>query len=225
MRLPGGAFFLARIHSFLPVEKLLRVSIRRIPGIRVGFPSQLRLDSPTTPIMAALSFDDIAYAMEHTRVLHEPDRLIDTFGTTNFQFHLLTEPMDSVGTVRIREGRMEAERPKILRPEGYRDLLFEGFGEQAEAFAEWFRQHGNFAFFQYGFNFAKRGFTEEVVHLPIEQVRDRILEEIRSNGDPSRALICGVDDSWEVSLLKFTMEMIGRSLSINVFDLKRRGLL
>ncbi len=82
--------------------------------------------------MAALSFDDIAYAMEHTVVLHEPDRLIDTFGTTNFQFHLLTEPMDSVGTVRIREGRMEAERPKILRPEGYRDLLFEGFGEQAE---------------------------------------------------------------------------------------------
>ena len=72
---------------------------------------------------------------------------------------------------------------------------------------------------------AKLGFTEEVVHHPIEAVRDRIVEEIRSSGNPSRALICGVDDSWEVSLIKFTMEMIARSLRINAFDFKRRGLL
>jgi len=175
--------------------------------------------------MPALSFDDIAYTMEHTVVVHEPDRLIDTFGTTNFQFHLLTEPMDSVGAVRVREGRMEAERPKILRPGGYDDLFFEGFGEQAAVFADWFRRNGNFAFLQYGFNFAKRSYTEEVVHQPIEEVRDRILEEIRVSGNPSRALICGIDDSWEVSLIKFTMETIARSLRINAFDFKRRGLL
>jgi hypothetical protein len=175
--------------------------------------------------MPALSFDDIAYAMENTVVLHEPDRLIDTFGTTNFQFHLLTEPMDSVGKVRVREGRMEAERPRILKPEGYEELLFEGFGDQASVFAEWFRQHGNINFFKYGFHFAKSSFTEEIVHESFEAVRDRILEDIRVSGSPSRALICGVDDSWEVSLIKFTMEMIGRSLQINAFDFKRRGLL
>jgi hypothetical protein len=175
--------------------------------------------------MATLSFDDIAYAMENTVVLHEPDRLIDTFGTTNFQFHLLTEPMDSAGKVRVREGRMEAERPRILKPEGYEELLFEGFGEQASVFAEWFRRNGNLHFFKYGFNFAKRGFTEEIVHESLEAVRDRLLEDIRVSGSPSRALICGIDDSWEVSLIKFTMEMIGRSLQINAFDLKRRGLL
>ena len=85
--------------------------------------------------------------------------------------------------------------------------------------------NGNFAFFQYGFNFAKRSYTEEIVHQPIEEVRDRILEEIRVSGNPSRALICGIDDSWEVSLIKFTMETIARSLRINAFDFKRRGLL
>src|SRR5690606_38965285 len=101
------------------------------------------------------------------------------------------EPMDEVGAVRVRAGRMEAQRPKILRPEGYEDLFFEGFGEQAQQFAEWFRRHGNFAFLQYGFQFAKRHFSEELVHSPMEEVRDRILEEIRYGGDPSRALICG----------------------------------
>tara|TARA_R110002096_G_scaffold23696_7_gene75369 strand:- start:2840 stop:3367 length:528 start_codon:yes stop_codon:yes gene_type:complete len=175
--------------------------------------------------MSALSFDDVAYAMEATEVVYAPDRRIDTFGTTNFEFHLLTEPMDQVGQVRIREGRVEAERPRILRPSGYDDLMFEGFGEQAEVFAEWFRQFGNINLVKYGFNFAKRGFSESISNEPMEAVRDRIVRDIEAAGNPSRAVIVGIDDTWEISLFKFTMEMIGNSLEINAFDFKRRGLL
>ncbi|MEM9016231.1 MAG: hypothetical protein AAGC68_04405, partial [Verrucomicrobiota bacterium] len=174
--------------------------------------------------MSSLSFDDIAYAMETTRVVHEPDRRIDTFGTTNFEFHLLTEPMDEIGKTRVREGRMEAQPPVIVKPEGYADLMFEGFGEQAEAFSDWFRQFGNLNIVKYGFNFAKRKFSESVVAEPLEAVQDRIASEIESSGNPSRALIVGVDDTWEISLIKFTMEMIAASHQINAFDFKRRGL-
>ena len=79
----------------------------------------LVLSPKTTPPMSSLSYDDISYAMESTRVLHEPDRRIDTFGSTNFEFSLVSELMDSVDVVRVREGRIEAERPRILKPEGY----------------------------------------------------------------------------------------------------------
>ncbi len=72
--------------------------------------------------------------MEQTEVIHEPARRIDTFGSTMFEYVLISELMDSVNEVRVREGRMEAMRPQILRPEGYNDLFFEGFGEQADAF-------------------------------------------------------------------------------------------
>ena len=44
-------------------------------------------------------------------------------------------------------------------------------------------------------------------------------------GNPMRAIIHGVDDTWEVSLLRFTFEMIEKSQGINLFDFKRRGLL
>jgi len=60
------------------------------------------------------SDEDIHYALETTSVLREPDRRIDTFGATSFQFHLVSELMDSVDKVRVREGKIEAARPTIL---------------------------------------------------------------------------------------------------------------
>lgn len=175
--------------------------------------------------MPALTHDDIAFAMESTVIVQEPDRRIDTFGTTNFEFHLLTEPMDEIGCVRVREGRMATNRPMILRPGGYDDLQLEGFGDQARAFAEWFRTFGNLKFLHYGFQFAKQNITECVVHEPLLAVQERIVEANRSSGNPSRAVIVGIDDGWEVSLLKFSMEMIAKSVEINLFDWKRRGML
>ena len=78
---------------------------------------------------------------------------------------------------------------------------------------------------KYGFNFAKRGFSESIASEPLGAVRDRIVHEIESSGNPSRAVILGVDDTWEISLIKFTMEMIGNSIEMNAFDFKRRGML
>ena len=49
--------------------------------------------------------------------------------------------------------------------------------------------------------------------------------EYSRTGNPTRAVIEGVDDAWEVSILKFSFEMIMRSHEINAFDFKRRGLL
>ena len=60
--------------------------------------------------------DDIQYALETTRVLREPDRRIETFGETRFEFQIISELMDQVGQVRIRTGEVEAMRPRILRP-------------------------------------------------------------------------------------------------------------
>lgn len=172
------------------------------------------------------SDDDIQYALEATEVIHEPDRRIDTFGTTRFEFHLITELMDSVGEVRVRNGFMNAERPKILKPDPYEDLFFEGFGEQAQVFADWFKRHAtDLSMVRYGFNFKKDGVTEDRVHDPYPVVRDRIVERVVRSGNPMTAVIHGVDDAWEICLLKFTVQLIHSSRDINLFDFKRRGLM
>lgn len=176
--------------------------------------------------MAHISNDDISYAIETTKVVHSPDRRIDTFGTTNFEFCLITELMDDANQVRIREGRVEAERPQILAPEGMASLMFEGFGEYAEQVSDWFTNHGSdINFLKYGFNFFNRDMTESIVHDSLEVVSERVVREVVSTGNPSRAVIHGVDDTWGISLLKFTWEMISDSYETNEFDFKRRGML
>ncbi len=185
----------------------------------------------TLKLRAAMpSQDDIQYALEMTRVLREPDRRIDTFGDTRFEFQLISELMDRVGEVRIRTGEVEAQRPRILRPEAFRDIELEGFDpnarERLDRMIEKMRDQGrNLAFLQYGFKFRRGSVHEEIVHESLDAVRDRVLEDIRRSGNPSLAVIEGVDDTWEVSILKFSFEMILKSHEINAFDFKRRGLI
>ena len=91
---------------------------------------------------------------------------------------------------------------------------------------EKFRAEGkDLAFLQYGFQFRRGEVHEEIIHDSIDAVRERVLEDIRRTGNPARAVIEGVDDAWEISLLKFSFEMILRSHEINAFDFKRRGLI
>src|SRR6266480_277800 len=76
--------------------------------------------------------DDFDYAIENTHVIVAPERQIATFGSTSFNFYLISELMDRVDQVRIRNGKIHAERPQILTPEHYYRLLLEGFGEKAD---------------------------------------------------------------------------------------------
>lgn len=175
-----------------------------------------------------VSRDNFLYAMETSRVIHEPDRRIATFGETRFQFQLVSELMDRSGEVRIRSGEMEACRPLLIRPNP--DMEMEGFGDEARErlskLLEQMHQQGiDLAFLQYGFRFRRSEVQEEIVHEPIADVRDRLLDDVRKSGNPNLAILEGVDDTWEIALMKFSLEMISQSHQINTFDLKRKKLL
>jgi hypothetical protein len=173
-----------------------------------------------------LSEDSFQYAIENTRVVLAPDRRIDTFGSTNFRFHLITEIMDQVNVVRVRDGRIEAERPQIVSPGSYSKLLLDGFGEKARSFADWLEEHGEkLAFMKYGFQFRKKDVVENVVHSPIDEVIERVRGQISTAEEPMTAVIQGVDDAWEVCLLKFTVDLVQQSAGGNLNDFRRRGLL
>lgn len=168
---------------------------------------------------------DFQYAMENTRVVVAPSQAIETFGTTRFHFFLVSELLDEVDQVRVRSGTIEAERPRILSPAHFSKLLLDGFGDRARDFADWLEANPDSArILRYGFQFRKTDLSERFLHEPMEDALARLEDEIRNGDDPFATLIAGVDDVWEVCLLKFSMEMIQKSAGENVAEWKRRGL-
>jgi hypothetical protein len=170
--------------------------------------------------------DDFEYAIENTRVILAPERQIATFGSTSFNFYLISELMDRVDQVRVRNGRIEAERPQILTPEHYCRLLLEGFGEQAQRYVEQLRERArNIAVLRYGFQVRKTNVSEQMLHDSIDAVIHRTKRHVQNANEPLSAVIQGVDDAWEVCLLKFTIDLVERSAGANLGELRKRGLL
>jgi len=170
--------------------------------------------------------DDFQYALENTQVIFTPQRRIATFGSVDFHFYLISELMDQVNQVRVRDGRIQAERPEILTPGNAARLMLDGFGEPARDFAAWLEQRReNIALLKYGFQFRKSGVVENIVHSPIEDVVIRVREQVTAAMEPTSTIIRGVDDAWEVCLMKFTMDLVQQSAPGNMGDLRNRGLI
>jgi hypothetical protein len=170
--------------------------------------------------------DDFDYAIENTQVILAPEQQIATFGTTSFQFYLISELMDRVDQVRIRNGKIHAERPQILTPEHFSRLLLEGFGDKAQRYADRLREYArNIAVLRYGFQFRKTNVTEETIRDSVDAVITRTKRRVEDAQEPLSAIIQGVDDAWEVCLLKFTIDMIERSAGGNLGDFRKRGLI
>jgi hypothetical protein len=170
--------------------------------------------------------DDFDYAIENTQVILAPERQIATFGSTSFNFYLISELMDRVDQVRVRNGKIHAERPQILTPEHYCRLLLEGFGEKAQRYVDQLREHArNVAVLRYGFQFRKTDVTEQTLRDSIDAVINRTKRRVERENEPLSAIIQGVDDAWEVCLLKFTIGLIERSSGENLGDFRKRGLI
>src|SRR3984893_12970629 len=177
-------------------------------------------------ILSPVKKDDFDYAIENTQVILAPDQQIATFGTTSFNFYLISELMDRVDQVRVRNGRIHAERPQILTPDHLRHLLLEGFGEKAQRYVDQLQERlRNIAVLRYGFQFRKTDVTEETIRDSIDAVISRTKRRVESGNEPLSAVIQGVDEAWEVCLLKFTIDMIERSSGGNIGDFRKRGLI
>jgi hypothetical protein len=170
----------------------------------------------------------IEYAARHTEILRHPRQHLATFGVTNIYYYLVTEPTYSeltndVNETVIREGRVVAERPKIVTP--YYLTHLEGFSYDARQYFEMLlRMQGPHApGLFYTYKNEPKGLNIVSDNWPV--VVDKLNTEIDKKGDPLATIIKGQDDLWDVSLLKFIYEITSRSIQNNIAQLGSRGLL
>lgn len=168
---------------------------------------------------------DFWYAVHNTRVVVMPSRRLETFGATMLNYHLISELMDTVNKVRVREGRVQAQRPQIVTPSSFASGILDGFGQEAERYAEWLRENSrDIRILQYGFVIKKEEISEHVISDPLDTVVERVEKEVRGKDDPLAAVIVGVEAPWEVCLIKTLVEVSGRSFPGNVRELERRHM-
>ena len=155
-----------------------------------------------------------------------PTRRLETFGTTLVNYHMVSELMDTVNQVRVREGRIQAARPEIITPTHFANTMLEGFGKEAEDYVEWLRKNAeDLHILRYGFAIKKEEISEHVVSENIKQVVEQVKSAVRLKDDPLSAVVVGVDDPWEVCLLKLMVDVIRGSAPGNIRDLKRSRML
>lgn len=173
------------------------------------------------------SDERIREAVIKTQVIRLPKQSLSTFGITNVYYYLVSEAsynefIHGQETV-IREGRVIAERPRIVTP--YYLSRIQGFSAEAAQYFQMLMQ--NFNANSPGLFYAYRNEPKEMntVSDNMEAVVAKLTGEIDKKGDPMTSIIKGEDSLWDVSILKFIYEITDRSLPDNVRQLNQQGLL
>ena len=171
----------------------------------------------------------IMQAVQNTEIIRAPKQNLYTFGTTNIYYYLVTVPAYTEVTggrpeTVVREGRVVAERPKIVTPYYLSNL--EGFSrEAAQYFRALIEEYGERSV--QGLVYAYRNEPKEmnIVSNDLRSVVDRLNGDIDKREDKLAAIIRGEDTLWDVSLMKFIFEVTRTSAPHNFKQLETRGLL
>ena len=168
--------------------------------------------------------EDIWYAVNITKVVYSPQQTLETFGTTTIRYHFLSELMDEVNKVRLREGSVYSERPQIITPSNFASQLLEGFGDKAQEYADWLLGQGEMVrILKYGLHFRKDKIAEHLLSGAIADVAESIRDKIVAKNDDFAAVVIGADELWEVSLLKFVVDYLQQSAASNIVELTRHS--
>ena len=164
---------------------------------------------------------DFWYAVNNTRIVRAPSGRLETFGNTMVHYHLVTELMDDTGRIRVREGKVEAYRPQILTPDYLSQGVLENFGDDARQYLDWLKQHEQqLMIIQQGFAIKKQHLNEHCVSGSLEQVTEQVVQELDEGDHPLSAAVVGVEEPWEVCLLKLIVDLAGREAPLHAKKLQ-----
>lgn len=167
-------------------------------------------------------------AIEQTWTVRLPKQKLSTFGLTNVEYFVVSEPIyHEFDTTRqegvIRTGRVVAEKPKIVTPTYALNL--EGFSNDAyEYFQHMSNQEGPNStgiLYQYQNHASK----VEIVGGSVSDIANRISKDLEAKNEDMSVVLVGVDALWDVALMKFIYEFTSASYASNLNDFKNKGLL
>ena len=170
-------------------------------------------------------------AAEQSWVVRFPRQHLATFGSTNIAYYVVTEPIykqldsnisDSEEGV-VRTGRVISGRPAVITPTYAMNL--QGFSPEAYEYLRSVAR--NYGPNSPGILYQYRNEAEkvEIVGGVPSEIAQRIAEDLNRRQENMSVVMVGVDELWDVALLKFIYEFTSFSATQNVQEFQNRGLL
>jgi len=164
--------------------------------------------------------EKVKYALEHTELIRPPQQRLATFGSTTMNYYVVTGLAEGISVV--RDGKVIAERPRIVTPSYL--IRLEGFSETARNYISMMaREQPDEPGVFYRYKNEARGM--DVVSESTRDVIGKLNARMEEEQDPLSAIIKGVEELWDVSLLMFIYHLTRKSVSSNVAEFSRRGFL
>ena len=174
------------------------------------------------------SEQDWIRAAERSWVVRFPKQHLMTFGATNIAYYVVTEPIYQEPDPQkqegvVRSGRVIAERPAVITPTYAMNL--EGFSSEAYEYLQDLAQ-------RYGpnspgilYQYKNKAESVEIVGGVPSEIAHRISDDLDRREENMSVVMVGVDELWDIALLKFIYEFTSSSSAQNVREFQSRGML
>ena len=167
-------------------------------------------------------------AIERTWVVRFPKQLLATFGSTNIAYYVVTEPIyqelapgKEEGVVRT--GKVIAQRPAVVTPTYAMNL--QGFSPEAYEYFSYIAQQSGPNSPGILYQYKNEANNMEIVGGVPSEVAHNISDDLDRRKEDLSVVMVGVDELWDVALLKFIYEFTSSSIAGNVQDLQASGVL
>lgn len=163
-----------------------------------------------------------------TRIIRPPRRALATFGSTVIHYHVVSQPVyegifeDEHKDTVIRYGMVRADRPQIVTP-GYLSRS-EGFGKEASEYLDYISNRFGSDAAGLLYKYKNEPQTTETVSGEPRDVAAKIRDELEADGKPLHTVLLGVDELWDVSVMKFIYEFTNESAKTNFDELNERNM-
>ena len=175
------------------------------------------------------SEQDWRKALEQTWVVRSPKQHLATFGSTNISYYVVTEPiykaLEPQGKDEgvVRTGRVIAEKPTLITPTYAMNL--KGFSTEAYEYL-------NHLAMKYGpnspgvlYRYRNEAEKMDIVSGVPSEIAQKIGDDLDEREETMSVVMVGVDELWDVALLKFIYEFTSSSISYNTREFDSSGLM
>ena len=166
----------------------------------------------------------------NTVVVKLPRQTLASFGTSVITYNMVTRPLyqtldadKRTEEAVLRRGTVKAERPQIVTPRFLSRAP--GFGDEAQEFMRELISRGQADDPGILYTYSHEPVQLEIISSRPEEVAERISQRIDRESRPLEAVILGVDELWDVSLMKFIFDLTNSSVPTNAADFMRSGRL